>query len=405
MNVLFLTHRLPYAPNRGDRIRAYYLMREISKFAEVSLFSLVHDDDEASHEREVPFATSVTTARVPRIGNHVRGALRLASSRPLTHSLLDAPDAIGKLRQLVETSPPDVVLAYCSSMARFAMESPLNKFPFVLDMVDVDSEKWKSLGERAAAPRSWIYRREWRTLSAFERQATERARTTLVVSEAERDALLTLAPMADVRVVPIGVDVEAVAPQGPPSEQPVVIFCGVMDYEPNIEGVRWFADEIWPGVRAARSNAQFTIVGANPPASVRQLAERDPSILVTGRVETVQPYLWGAAVAVAPLRVARGVQTKVLEALAAGLPTVVTSSVLKGLPAGLERGCLVADDAEAFAAAVNRLLSASPGARRAMAASSRVGALNWPDQLAATESILGRAARAAPQSSRGMTKS
>ena len=186
MNVLFLTHRLPYAPNRGDRIRAYHLMREMSRFTRVSLFSFVHDDDEAAHAAEVPFAQTVRTARVPRARNFVRGALGLPSSRPLTHSLLHAPEARQLLTELVHSHPPDLVFAYCSGMARLALEPPLDTFPLVVDFVDIDSVKWLSLSERAAVPRRWVFEREARTLAKFEALAAERAKAVFVVNERER---------------------------------------------------------------------------------------------------------------------------------------------------------------------------------------------------------------------------
>lgn len=386
--VLFLTHRLPYAPNRGDRIRAYFLMREIASFAKLSLFSLVHDDDEARLASDVPFASRVVTARVPRIANYLRGIAQLPSARPLTHALLDAPDAIPALGRLVSAEPPDVVLAYCSGMARFALSPPLDRFPLVLDMVDVDSEKWRSLADRATLPKRWIYRREWRTLSAFERRAAEQAVTTLVVSEAEQASLLTIAPSAAVTVLPNGVDVEAFAPAGPPSEAPNVVFCGVMDYEPNVEGVVWFARDIWPRVRAVRPDARFTIVGAKPTSRVTRLADDDSSITVTGRVDSVQPYLWSAAVAVAPVRVARGVQNKVLEALAAGLPAVVTSAVHAGLPESVRGGCVCAPDDLGFADQVVALLQESSRSRRDRAAAAGVERLAWSAQFAPLRSVL-----------------
>jgi sugar transferase (PEP-CTERM/EpsH1 system associated) len=388
MRVLFLTHRLPYAPNRGDRIRAYYLMQEMSRFADVSLFSLLHDEEEIAQAGNVPFASQVATAFAPRLRNLTRGALGLPSSRPLTHALLDAPDAPGVLSTFVAQHPPDVVVAYCSGMARFAMEPPLAGLPFVLDMVDVDSKKWDDLSHQGSHARRWVYRREARTLKAFEVRAAERAEAVTVVTERERDELLALTTRATIHVIPNGVDVDLFTPPGPPSSEPVVIFSGVMDYAPNVEAVTSFATHVWPLVRRARPDARFTILGSRPTRAVRALAERDATISITGRVEAVQPFLWEAAVSVAPITVARGVQNKVLEALAAGLPAVVSPAVAAGLPAGVDRGCLVAEDAEDTARAVLMLLDLAPDARRATAASARVDRLSWRQQLAPLDGLL-----------------
>lgn len=391
VHILFLTHRLPWAPDRGDRIRAFHLLSALSGFASVTLFSFVHDEAEERRVGEIRSAARVITVRVPRVRNLVRGALRIGTSEPVTHLLLDAPDVQLSLANLVMGDRPDVVLAYCSGMARFAMAPPLSELPFVLDMVDVDSEKWRLLAGAASWPRSSIYRREARTLAAFEAAASARARAVMVVSAREREALLRFAPSANVLVVGNGVDGGAFAPPGPPAADPVVVFTGMMDYEPNVEGVLWFTRDVWPAVRAARPDARFVIVGANPTWAVRALGA-DRSIEVTGRVDQVAPHLWRAAVSVAPLHTARGLQNKVLEALAAGLPAVATTPVARGLPAGVERGCAVADDAMVFAHEVLTLLDLAPEARRAKAAAAGVEALTWERQLAPVREILENAA-------------
>jgi sugar transferase (PEP-CTERM/EpsH1 system associated) len=392
MTVLFLTHRLPYAPNRGDRIRAYYLLREMAQWADVSLFSLVHDDDEEERASKVPFATRVLTARVPALANRIRGTLRLFSSIPLTHTLLDAPDVKSKLTDLAVSTRPDVVVAFCSGMARFALSPQLDGFPIVVDMVDVDSVKWRDLAARAPAVRSWIYTREARTLEAFEREASTRARAVTVVNAREAEALRALAPGAPVTVVPNGVDVDALSTNAPPADEPVVVFTGMMDYEPNVEAVVWFARHVWPQVRQAHADARFVVVGAEPARDVRALAHADPSITVTGRVDEVQPYLWKAAVAVAPMRMARGVQNKALEALAAGLPVVTTSQVSAGLPEAARPGCVTADAPDEFARAVVGLLAGNSADRRARARRADVKQLDWRAQLSPLRKVLAEAA-------------
>lgn len=382
MSVLFLTHRLPYAPNRGDRIRAFHLLHALAKANDVHLVSLVHDDEEAAHAVDLQgVAASVTIARVPAWRNRVRAAMRLATATPLTHLLLDAPDLRRQLERLVRTHPPNVVLSFCSGMANLALEQPLAAFPLVLDMVDVDSEKWSALATAAAPPMSWIYAREQRCLSAFERVASTAARATLVTTPREAAALGAIAPDARVHVVPNGIDVEWFRPQAAPAGDPVVVFCGVMSYQPNRDAALWLAREVWPIVKARRPDAKLTIVGADPDAAVRRLQVDDRSIEVTGRVPDVRPFLWRAACAVAPLKVARGVQNKVLEAVAAGLPCVVTPIVASGLPDAMSPALRVADTPEACADAVSAWLEMAADERRAIAARADLSGLSWADRL------------------------
>jgi glycosyltransferase involved in cell wall biosynthesis len=161
-----------------------------------------------------------------------------------------------------------------------------------------------------------------------------------------------------------------------------------MSYEPNVEGVRWFAEHVWPLVRAERPDATFVIVGSDPTPAVRALATREASIEVTGAVPQVQPYLWQAAVSVSPLRVSRGVQNKVLEALAAGLPAVVTPAVHAGLPTTVQPACAVADDPQSWASAVVRHLAQTPHGRRQTAGRADLSELGWERQLRPVRDLL-----------------
>jgi len=393
MKVLFLTQRLPFTPNRGDRIRAYFLLRELSRFAEVSLFSLIHDREEQDAIGRVPFVTRIATAMVTPGRNRLRGAAQLVfSDRPLTHALLDAPDAQPQLRQLFQESDPDVIVALCSSMAKFALELPLSSRPLVVDFIDADSGKWRQLGEQTNGPLKWIYAREARTLGAFEASVCDRAFATFVVNERERDTLKLVAPGADIGIVEVGVEVEDFRPPGPAVESPEVVFCGVMDYGPNDEGVRWFLEAVWPMVRRSRPDARFTVVGRSPSRSLRAAADTDPSVTVTGAVPAVQPYLWRAALSVAPLRRARGVQTKVLEAVAAGLPVVVTDAVMSGLPEEVRAACISEDDPERFAQAVLDQLAQPAAERRARTERVQLSTLSWQGRLARVEQIVRAAA-------------
>ena len=393
MRVLFLTHRLPYAPNRGDRIRAFHLLPHLAGVASVDLVSLVHDDAEEAHAGDLKgVVSSVATARVSRLRAVPGVAAALATRIPLTHALLDSPSIARTIARVVADRPPDVVLAYCSGMARFALEPPLRGIPLVLDLVDVDSMKWADLSRKEHAPLRWIYHREAACLRRFEANAVRTARTTLVVNSREREAVTAIVPDARVRVVGNGIDTAAFAPPEQPWSAPTVTFCGVMNYRPNEEGALWLAREIWPLVRDKYVGAELVLVGSSPTAAVTELAVRDPTVVVTGTVDDVRPYLWRSAVGVAPLLVARGLQNKVIEAIAAGLPCVVTPAVYAGLPEDIKPGCAVGNDVAGFAAAIDHLLAMPAAARRALAAKADLRSLTWSEQLEPLGSILKEAA-------------
>jgi sugar transferase (PEP-CTERM/EpsH1 system associated) len=369
------------------------MLRFLSARADVDLVSLVHDDwEEQQIEHVRGLVRSVTGIRVPRHRNLFRAALALPGPVPLTHILLHAPDV---RRRIVDGSAgkrPDVVLAYCSSMAKFALQPPFSALPLVLDMVDVDSQKWNDMAEHARGPMQWIYRRESGRLRAFESLALQRADTTLIVNDREAAIAQQLALDARVQVVSCGLDRQHLRPPCPPSTEARVVFCGVLDYMPNEWGALWLVQHVWPRVRAVRPDATLTLVGSNPTARLTRACASDRSIELTGTVRDVRPYLWRASVSVAPLQVARGIQNKVLEAVGAGLPVVATPAVLAGLPETVQHACAAAESPDAFAAATLKFLAAAPEARRAYAARARLEELEWEVVLAPLWDVLNEVA-------------
>jgi sugar transferase (PEP-CTERM/EpsH1 system associated) len=394
VRILYLTHRLPYAPNRGDRVRAFHMLRVLARTHEVHLVSLVHDREEESHAAGMlGLVSSVTTAMVPRALNLVRAAAALAGNRPLTHVLLDSPQLGAILERVAVEVPLDVVLAYCSGMAQFALRPPLVTYPFLLDMVDVDSEKWTALAAAAARPRRWVYEREAGRLRSFEATAARKAAASLVVNEREAASLRVIAGDARIEVIRNGVQLADLRPPADRIESADVVFCGIMNYGPNERGALWLAQEVWPLVRRDRPDARLLLVGSGPTRALRNLPTRDSSIVVTGRVPDVRPFLWRAAVSAAPLWTARGVQNKVLEAVASGLPSVVTPVVAAGLPAEVLPACRVTETPEAFASALIELLQAKPEARRGIAARADLSTLSWERCLAPVSTLLAAAAK------------
>jgi sugar transferase (PEP-CTERM/EpsH1 system associated) len=389
VNILFLTHRLPYAPNRGDRARAYHLLREMSGWSDVHLVSLVHSRDEADQQHLLrSLVRTVAVAPVTRYRNAVRAVALLPTSVPTTHSLLHAPAVARIVDEVAARERIDLVFCYCTGIA-WALDLPaLRGRPVVLDMVDVDSEKWAALVHRSRPPKSWIFARETRRLRPVERRLALSSRLTLVVTEHEAQILRAFAPGAQIQVLGNGVDLERLRPRGDTARDPrAVVFCGVMNYAPNVEGVLWFAREVLPMVRASNPGATFTIVGSDPVEDVRRLAAQ-PGIEVTGAVPDVRPYLWRASVSVAPLLTARGVQNKVLEAVAAGTPVIVTPPVAAGLPAALAGSCRVAESPAAFASALTEWLNRSPAERESIVSQAALEPLSWERQLTPLRSWL-----------------
>jgi sugar transferase (PEP-CTERM/EpsH1 system associated) len=398
MRILFLTHRLPYAPNRGDRLRAFYMLEAMSTFAKVDLVSFVQTAEEARHAKELRDKTDrIVTIKTPRARNMFRGLGTLITSRPLTHTLLAAPEMQERITDVVSGAQPDVVLAYCSGMARFAMTEPLAEYPFVLDLVDVDSEKWRALAQIASPPKRLIYQREAECLEEFEARAANQSEATIVVNERERDALAALAPSANIHVVPNGVDLDRLTVPSLRKDRPRVVFCGVMNYGPNEQGAIWMAREVWPYVRQARPDAELYLVGADPTPAVRALQSQDLGVTVTGTVPDVRPYLWDSTVAVAPLLTARGVQNKALEAIATGLPCVVTPVVASGLPAEAMPACRVAGTPQAFAATVVDLLNRTAAERKTIVQAAKLEPLSWKTRLHSLQRILELAASSRTQ--------
>jgi sugar transferase (PEP-CTERM/EpsH1 system associated) len=394
VKILVLAHRLPFAPNRGDRIRLFHLCRLLRAAHQVHVVSLIHDADEWAHLAGMQQAGVAATGTRLALLRHVAALAALPGKRPLTHVLLDGANMAPILERECAWQP-DVVLAYGTGMVRYALEGPLRATPCVLDMIDVDSEKWAQLAERASWPMSWIYRREADTLRAFERVAVQQVAATTVSSVRERELATRVLNGAVPVVVTNGVDVEHFAPPSPPAASSHLVFCGVFNYQPNEEAAIWLSSRVWPLVRSEVPAAVLQLVGMKPSRAVRALAQPG-SIEVTGEVADVRPFLWNAAAAAAPLFVARGVQNKVLEALAAGVPCVVSPAVLDGLPEAVRGGCIEQANPDAFAAAVVRLLRLAPDERRALAARARIDECSWPSQLATFVTLL-RDAAASPQ--------
>jgi sugar transferase (PEP-CTERM/EpsH1 system associated) len=353
--IVFLSQRVPYPPDRGDRITTWNFLRHfLERGAEVAVGCLQEEprDADAVDFLRAQCREVVAPRRSPRVARAL-GLRGLLTGEPLT---------LPVFRQWCAPTPPDVIWVYSSSMAQYALGVPARAK--VMQFAELDSDKWRQYAVNAGPLGRWIYGREARLLLAFEDRVARAFDRSLVVSEVERDLFRQRIAGVEPAVLPNGVDVGHFQSRGDGDRHArTAIFTGVMDYEPNVDGVCWFVAACWPALRERFPDAQLLVVGSRPSPRVTALA-RMPGVTVTGRVPETPPWFDRAAVAIAPLRLARGVQNKVLEALSMGLPVVSTSHAAQGLGPAPTAALAVADDAAATTAAVARWF-ADPALARA----------------------------------------
>lgn len=397
--ILFLAHRIPYPPDRGDKIRSWHLLRHLGTLGRVHLACFADDSRDAAHlpalREAMGGSLGEAHVEIRRTGKALAGARALLSRRPVSLTLFASPGLRAFVEHILAERDVGTIFAFSGQMAQFVPPDAARRF--VMDFGDVDSAKFASYAEQggALAP---IHRREAELLSAFEKEVAAWADVSLFVSEAEAGLFRERSGLAgaDIRALQNGVDLEyydpgrAYAPVEAP--RPLIVFTGQMDYAPNIDAVDWFAREVLPRI----PDATFAIVGRNPSESVRRLAD-EARILVTGEVADVRNWLAAADVVVAPLRIARGIQNKVLEAMAMARPVVASPAAFEGIEAEAGRDLLVADAPDDQARSVADLL-ADPACARTIGQAARRRMeehYRWDRRLEPLASITGLAEKKA----------
>lgn len=386
--LLFLAHRIPYPPNKGDKIRSFHLLRHLAERYAVHLGAFVDDPDDWQHASHLQtWCASVKLVPLKPLRARLGSLSGLLSGDALTLPYYRSAELRRWADGLARDGAVTRGLAFSSAMAQFMPKLPVR----VLDMVDVDSDKWTQYAPTRRWPMSWVYAREGRRLADWETRVAADFDATLLVSDDEAKLLRARVPAVRDRIGAFenGVDADYFSPERTyPDPYPAgvrgIAFTGAMDYWPNVDAVSWFAERIFPAVREAVPAAQFTVVGSRPTEAVVRLA-RQPGVVVTGGVPDVRPYLAHAACAVAPLRIARGVQNKVLEAMAMACPVVASPQAAEGIRAEAGRDYWLAPDEAAFAAAVIDRLRA--GGRNPQARAGILARYDWDRNLAALDSL------------------
>lgn len=390
MKILYLVHRVPFPPDRGDRIRSYHLLKYLAGQTEVDLACLA--DEPVSREERSSLEQLCRRVCVAPLGKSARwlhAARSLAVGLSASEGLFYSRRLAGTVSAWSRDTSYDCVIAFCSSMRAYLDLPQLDGARRVVDLVDVDSQKWFDYAAEARGLKRWLFCLEGRRVRKLECQLARRAELILTVSRPEAELLRRFAPAANVRAVPNGVDLDYFAPR-PETEVRRLncVFVGALDYRANVEGIAWFCREVWPMVQREFPSATLSLVGRNPVTAVRKLADIC-GVEVVGQVPDVRPYLARAAVAVVPLRVARGIQNKVLEAAAMGKATICSGSALEGLELSPGKETLRADEPREWVAALAQLLhNDDEAARLGAAARAFVERRHcWQDRLSLLDEL------------------
>lgn len=361
-NVLFLVHRLPYPPNKGDKVRSYHLLKHLAARHNVFLGTFIDDPEDAPYVETLRrLCADLCVAKLdPRMAK-LRSINGLLSDQALTLRYYRDASLFNWVEQICHRNKIHTAVVFSSAMAQYVEDMP--RLPILVDFVDVDSAKWTQYAASHRWPMSWIYRREGERLLAYERHVAARAARSFFVTENEADLFRQRAPECAIRVEAMcnGVDSDFFAPDPmtpspfPSGERPLV-FTGAMDYWPNIDAVTWFTAEILPRLLEKSPQLRFYIVGRNPAPAVAALAGEH--VVVTGTVPDVRPYLQHAALVVAPLRVARGIQNKILEAMAMARTVVAAQPCVEAIDAVPGKEIVAATTVDDYVRSIDELLEA-----------------------------------------------
>lgn len=410
--LLYLVHRIPFPPNKGDKIRSYNLLKYLSHRHRVHLGTFIDDEPDWEYVDKVKALCGETCfiKLDPKLAR-LRSLTGLFSGSPLSLAYYRSAQLQSWVDHLLLTRPIKSALVFSSPMAQFLDNA--TSLRRVIDFVDVDSYKWSQYGHTKPWPLSWVYRHESRSLLAYERKTASSFDSATFVTDAEADLFKKFAPESaeTVRVFNNGVDADYFSPDvtyPTPYQKGTIalVFTGAMDYWANVEAVDWFARSVFPSILTRLPNVKFYIVGARPAPQVMALASR-PGITVTGTVPDVRPYIAHAALAVAPLRIARGVQNKVLEAMAMAKSVVASPYALEGISAVPGQEIFVCESEQDFSRQIIDLLQGGINTTVGLAARDRIlRDYSWTNNLGRVDALLfpqhedGAAVHAFPETQR-----
>lgn len=386
--LLFVCHRIPYPPNKGDKIRAFHLLHHLSQSFDIFLATFVDDPDDWHYVPDVEkFCVDSLFVDLKPWRATLQSITAFLTGDALSNPYYRSQKMASWISKTVSEYKIQHAMVYSSSMAQFVKNDSLGLKRKIIDFVDIDSDKWHQYAQQKKWPLSWLYQREANYLLALEKKLALEFDAGLFVSSAEATLFRKMAPETATKIGHYnnGVNADYFDPNSEylnpyPDGCMAVVFTGAMDYWPNVDAVTWFVRSVMPHLRRRHPKVLFYIVGGSPSRAVRQLDSID-GVVVTGRVEDIRPYMFHAVAAVAPMRVARGVQNKVLEAMSMARPVVVSTKGLEGIQAKDQEQVLVADTVEDYIACLAQLVAGPHGSIGENARAHVVKYFDWGQNL------------------------
>ncbi len=364
-NILFLCHRIPYPPNKGEKIRSFNILKYLTKKNVVSVGCLIDDPKDLQLISTLARQTQITFFDhfSPKYKKFVSTIKAFVTGQTISVPYFYSKKLQTELDTFLDDNSVDTVICSSSPSAEYVFRSrhyktSLQKANLIMDFIDMDSQKWQQYAERINFPYSLIYQRESNYLLKYEKRITNEFDQLIIVSEAEKKLFQDYIPTNKIHAISNGVDLDFFCPEYTSTTKlnsPSLVFTGAMDYWPNIDGALWFTQKVLPRIQHAFPEACLYLVGSNPSSQLNAL-QKNKGVIVTGFVEDVRNYIAQADVCVIPLRIARGIQNKVLEAMSMGRPIVSTPEAVEGLNINPPKDLSIQKDEISFANAIISLL-------------------------------------------------
>lgn len=363
MNILFIAQRIPYPANKGEKIRSFHQIKYLADQGhKITVLSPYEKEEEQSFALQLSQFENIYCECVPLESKLLRLLSGLVKNESLSVANFYSTTLQKKIDITIEQNDFNAIICTSSAVAKYTfcsstLKNQENKPMLLMDFMDLDSDKWQQYANTSNWPMTWIYQREAKILAKYEQKIVQYFKACFFIADAEVNLFQTKSKHSqNVHTLGNGMDTNTFFPTKTPpnNEQPVFLFTGVMDYKPNVDAVIWFVQNIWPSLLNKYPMAKFIIAGMTPSPAVKEL-QNISGIEVTGYVDDILPYYHQSDYFVAPFRLARGVQNKVLQAFACGLPVISTPMGAEGIDCLEKKDILLASNKEEFLTAISLL--------------------------------------------------